>query len=335
MSAGHGPNLGNGYVKYVVIDQTGQEQPPVVFPATIARAQHTTDGALRQTLTVTVGEQDWWTGDDTRMSSTPLTLLSQERLTDPVFIPALLLGALARMPRVQGAAPSACVTGLPATWSQERSKMQHMGDRVASAGYPYRSIHVIAEPVGLVYAEWLDTNGRIVGDSALECGRIGVIDLGHLTVDLAIIEHGKPVSESLDTYQLGTAHPLRQIRGRLSAQFDLDLTLHQADQAVQQERLRVAGTYRPLPDGWDQPLLTNAEAIVSRLVGTWGTGGNLDAILIGGGGAAQERIVTAIIDQFPHAQVVPDPQTAIARGYARLARRIALAQSQIQTGGAA
>ncbi len=326
-TAGHGPNLGNGYVKYVVIDQDGQEQPPIVFPSTIAPAQQTTEGALRQALTVTVGNQAWWVGEDTCLSSTPLTFLSQDRLTDPVFIPALLLGALARLPRLTGSAVGACVTGLPATWSQEREKMLQMGDRIRSTGHPYTSLHVIAEPIGMVYAEWLDTHGQVVGDSALEHGSIGVIDLGHLTVDIAVVKRGKIVSDSLDTFPLGTAHPLKPIRARLSAHFALDLTLHDADEVIQRETIRVYGAPQPLPTGWDRPLLTNATAVTQRLVEAWGRGTQFDAILIGGGGAAQERIVTTIIRAFPHAQVVQHPQTAIARGYARLARRIVLAKA--------
>lgn len=31
--AGHGPNLGHGYLKYILIDDQGIELPPVIFPA--------------------------------------------------------------------------------------------------------------------------------------------------------------------------------------------------------------------------------------------------------------------------------------------------------------
>ena len=37
MSAGHGPNLGHGYVKYIIIDGHGRELAPIIFPAQIAR----------------------------------------------------------------------------------------------------------------------------------------------------------------------------------------------------------------------------------------------------------------------------------------------------------
>ncbi|NJO83639.1 MAG: hypothetical protein HC828_13095 [Blastochloris sp.] len=55
---------------------------------------------------------------------------------------------------------------------------------------------------------------------------------------------------------------------------------------------------------------------------TWGSGAQFDAILIGGGGAEVEPLVAAIQKRFAHAHAVAQPQTAIARGYARLARRL-------------
>ena len=38
MIAGHGPNIGHGNVKYVIIGKDGIEIAPIVFPAMIARA---------------------------------------------------------------------------------------------------------------------------------------------------------------------------------------------------------------------------------------------------------------------------------------------------------
>ena len=49
----------------------------------------------------------------------------------------------------------------------------------------------------------------------------------------------------------------------------------------------------------------------------------LDTILIGGGGAELAPLVEAIQRRFVHAWPVERPQLAIARGYARLARRYA------------
>lgn len=323
MGAGHGPNLGHGFVKYIVIDERGAELPAVVFPAVIARAGRQVSGALVHTASIEAAGDCWWVGEDALRSPNPLTMLAQERLSDPAFIPALLRAALARFGPLNGSAAGACVTGLPATWAADPAKAHQLGDRLRDATGQYRSIRVIAEPLGLVYSALLDGQGEVVGDPALSAGMIAVADLGHHTVDTAVIRQLAPLPSGLNTFTLGTARPLREIRARLSATFERELTLYETDLAVRAGTLSAAGRERPLPSAWDQPLRENGAAIAARLVEEWGSGAQFDAILLGGGGAAEPRLVAAIQDRFPHATVVDRPQTAIARGYARLARRLA------------
>jgi hypothetical protein len=318
--AGHGPNIGHGYVKYVIIDGSGQELTPVVFPAQIARASAAVAGALATAPTVELGGAAWWTGDDAAIGA-PLTMLAQDRLTHPVFIPALVAGALERLGRLNGSASGACVTGLPATWSQDLVKAQALGQRLRAA-YPYDRVRVIAEPLGLAYAAALDNHGAVAGDRAIVDGRIGVIDLGHLTVDVAELHRLAVVADSYDTWQLGTAGPLRTIRAQLGAATERELSLAETDMATRAGGVRVAGRLQALPAGWDRPLLERAEEVVGRLRERWGSGAGLDLILVGGGGAEVPSLAAAIGAAYPHAVIVDRPQTAIARGYARLARRL-------------
>jgi len=321
MPAGHGPNLGHGYVKYVVIDQHGAELPPVVFPAQIARAGRQVTGALGNAPIVDIGGGRWWVGEHADLDRAPLTLLAQERLQDPAFIPALLRGALDRFGTLNGSATGPCVTGLPATWAADLGMARQLGQRLREA-WGYSQIKVIPEPLGLVYAALLDNDGQIVGDSALASGRVGVVDLGHLTIDIAVLRGGVPEKDSLDTWQLGTKVPLVTIRGKLAAQTGRELTIVEADHAVRARAIRVAGQVQPLQKGWDRPLIEHGPKIAAKLVEAWGNGASLDAILVGGGGAESEPLAAAIRQRFPHAQIVDEPQTAIARGYARLARRM-------------
>ncbi|NTV61916.1 MAG: ParM/StbA family protein [Oscillochloris sp.] len=323
MTAGHGPNLGHGYVKYVVIDSQGNELPPVIFPAVTARAGRRVSGALVQVETVDAGGERWWVGEEALLSPSPLTLLAQERLSDPIFIPTLLRAALRRLGNLNGNAAGYAVTGLPATWAANPEKARQLGDRLRAATSQYAGIRVIAEPLGLVYSALLDTHGEILGDSALSSGTIAVVDLGHHTLDTAVISRLTPVPSSLNTFTLGTARPLREIRAQLSATFERELTLYETDLAVRAGALSIAGQPCPLPYDWDRPLRENGAAVVARLVEEWGSGAQFDAILLGGGGAEEPRLTEAITARFPHAVTVERPQTAIARGYAKLARRLA------------
>ncbi len=320
MIPGHGPNIGHGYVKYIIIDAQGVELAPIVFPAQIARASAAVAGALASAPTVVIGDDAWWTGDDAALGA-PRTMLAQDRLADPVFIPALVAGALERFGRLNGAASGACVTGLPATWSEDLPMAQALGARLRAGGV-YDRVRVIAEPLGLAYAAALDNHGQVAGDRAILDGRVGVVDLGHLTVDVAELLRLAVARGSYDTWQLGTAGPLRQIRAQLGAATERELSLAETDRAVRAGGVRVAGRLQELPDGWDRPLIERGEEVVARLREQWGRGGSLDAILVGGGGAELPQLAEAIRRAYPHAVVVDRPQTAIARGYARLARRL-------------
>ncbi len=323
MLAGHGVNIGHGYVKYVVIGLDGAELPPVVFPAMVALARRLASGAIAKAAAVRAGGAEWWVGEDALLSSAPLTSLTQERLEDIAYIPALAKAATQRFGEMNGAAAGYCVTGLPATWAADRAKALTLGARLREAYPLYASIRVIPEPLGLVYAALLDNDGSVVGDTALQAGHVAVVDIGFHTVDVASIRRLVPVPSGLDTYALGTARPLREIRAKLAAHFERELSLYEVDQAVQAGRLVVAGAPRALPPGWDRPLTQHADALVARMGEAWGSGSQFDAILIGGGGASLQPLVAAIQARWRHARVVAEPQLAIARGYARLARRLA------------
>lgn len=183
-SAGHGPNIGHGYVKYVVIDKEGNELPPVVFPAMISRAGRSVAGAIARVDTVSAGGTQWWTGEDALLAPSPLTILAQERLSDTAFVPALLRSALQRLGNLNGASSGVCVTGLPATWAADAEKARALGAHLRDA---YSGIRVIPEPLGLVYAEALDNHGQVAGDPALLEGQVAVVDLGHHTVEVAVL----------------------------------------------------------------------------------------------------------------------------------------------------
>jgi hypothetical protein len=318
----HGPNIGNGFVKYIAIDATGKELPPIVFPALIAPAQRSVVGALSQVQPVTVGTQSWWVGEDALLDEAPRSLLGQERLHDPTFIPALLRCALLELDSCGGLEEGICVTGLPATWAQDATKAKLLGERLRAAAPPYTRIRVIPEPLGMIYAVVLDTLGQIAGDDALLRGHVAVTDGGHGTLDLAIVKQLTPLANGLRTWQLGTSRPLGHIQAHLGAVFDREFSLHEVDAAVRQGSVVVAGRRRPLPDHWDRPLIENGQAIASRLTEALGSGAQFDGILLGGGFALEPRLTAPILAQFAHAQIVDQPQLAIARGYARLARRL-------------
>ncbi len=326
--AGLGINPGHGYVKVVLIADN-QEPTVLTMPAIISQAQQQLVGAIRHIKNVGFGNDDWWVGDDALIGQRSRTALNQDRIRDPVFIPVLVRGAIQRLdqnghglPIEDLAAEAFCVSGLPATWSVDRDLAHALVQRLRAAA-KLGKVKVIAEPLGLLYAALLDNNGEIAGDEVLQGGKVAVVDLGHHTVDVAVMQRMVPEPDSLATYQLGTSRPLHILQQRLAAAFDLELPLYRVDQAVRTGVLRAGGVDEPLPHGWEQLLADNGRTIVAKLVEAWGSGRQFDTILIGGGGAEVPAIVDAIRSRFRQAQVIPNGQIAVALGYARLARLLA------------
>jgi hypothetical protein len=318
----HGVNIGHGYVKSALVSQADAQVETVVFPALIARAPRTLEGALRHIARVEVGGLHFVVGEDAQTARMAQTYLSHQRLSDSHFIPALLRGALERL-EYAGDRHGYCVTGLPASWALQPALCRQLAERLREGTALYTKVRVIPEPLGLVYAMLLNSAGEIIGDPTLSSGRVLVVDLGYHTVDVAILDQLFPVRERLRTAELGLAHALGEIQQQLSAVFGRPYSLFEVDQAVRTGVVKVAGELRPLPQGWDRPLLVLADQVAAALVEAAGSAAQYDAVLLGGGGAEQERLAAAITRRFAHAQVVAGAQTAIARGYAALAMRYA------------
>ncbi|NJL06781.1 MAG: ParM/StbA family protein, partial [Chloroflexaceae bacterium] len=307
----HGINLGHGFVKAIILDRYGRETPPLIFPAVVAPAPALVVGALATLPRVVIDRQPYLVGDAAQGATNPRTDLSQQRMANPVILPALMQHIVHQRP-INGER-AICVTGLPATWAQDRGKAQLLGERIRSQATHYTTIQVIPEPLGVVYAQLLDRDGHVIADHPWAYGRIGVIDLGHHTVDIAVVDRLHPLADQLQTYSLGTARVLTFIQQCCAAQFDCDLSRHATDHIVRAGQITHAGQNHPLPDTCLQHLAELGTSLTARLIDRWGSGQQLDAILLGGGGAALAPLTDAIQQRFPHAQVVPDPQLAVAR----------------------
>lgn len=331
---GLGINPGHGFVKIVLLTD-GPNPQTITIPALVGQAQRQLVGAIKRVPTVDIAGGHWWVGEDALISKAPRTALNQDRIRDMVFIPALVKGALAQI-QGNGQLPAAlladaqCVTGLPATWALERDLAAALVQRLRSAAH-LGSIKVIAEPLGLLYAALLDDQGEVVGDARFQQGRVAVIDVGHHTVDVAVLQRLVPEPESLVTFQLGTARPLHTIQQRLAALYEVELPLYAVDTVVRTRQLVLAGATVALPSDWDAPLQQHGETIAAKLVEAFGSGRQFDAILIGGGGEQLPQLVAAIQVKFPHARPSGYGQIGVALGYARLARRLGKQREQHAT----
>jgi hypothetical protein len=319
-----GINPGNGHYKLVVIDSTGKEIVSTVFPSMLAEAGAGVAGTMAAAKTVQWQGKAYWFGSPSAEFGHPLTGTSDVRLEDPVFLPALTRAAFAEA-GLNGATHGYCVTGLPALQAGQEGKAAAIVQRLREAtgdAFPGGKMEVLAEPVGMYMAAALNDNGEVADDRIVE-GRVGLLDLGWRTADIGIVFKRRTEQQTLDTWSLGVIEPMKALRSSLAATFGVDLTLLETDRVAQQGHIDLAGEQIALPDGWDAPFIENGRLLASRLAERWETGRQFAAILVGGGGASIPQITDQIRERFPQARIIilDNPQMAIARGYARWARR--------------
>ncbi len=161
--SGHGVNPGHGYTKYVEVKGDG-ESSAIVFPSLIAPAGERVPGALRTIEPVHIGEQKWWVGEDALFTANPRSDLSQSRLDDPVFIPALVRKAWQKL-TYDNAPRGYYVSGLPADWAADMEQCKRLAKCLRYAGvHKDDRIRIIAEPLGLIYSLLLDQHGGRTDD---------------------------------------------------------------------------------------------------------------------------------------------------------------------------
>jgi hypothetical protein len=102
----------------------------------------------------------------------------------------------------------------------------------------------------------------------------------------------------------------------------LTLSLHQADELLRTRRPRLYTAQGEVDLGplVDQARDATAAAVVTFVERQWGNGRQFSHLLFTGGGA--EALRRALLAQYPHGVVLPDPVTANALGLARYAVRV-------------
>ena len=221
------------------------------------------------------------------------------------------------------------VTGLPASWIDIPGHQTLLGKRLRAGAPGITRMRSIAEPLAILYSLALNGNGEEI-NPALMTGRYGFVDMGFLTVDADEVFNMRPQDDGRDTWDLGAVGPVGQIRRMLSAHFDSPFEPFEIELAIRTGKIKVGGKLRDLPNHWDEPLNRQGRTIRDRLVHKWRSGNQFDAIFLGGGWAAEERIVAPILTTFGNAQSVMRSQISIARGYAYLARRQAAEEAARQ-----
>jgi hypothetical protein len=215
------------------------------------------------------------------------------------------------------------VTGLPAT-QVNNPNAAALVERLRSV-MPWLAansgrILVTAEPLGALFAQLLNNEGEVVGDEALNQGRVAMLDLGLGTCDAGIVEGMQALGPNFTTWdELGVGKALHLLRSKWSSQLEMPLSMLQVDQAIRNGGMNFDGGWWSIPNDWTSEFVRLGEEVIARLREVWGAGKDINVMIAAGGGAAIPPLIETIQQAYPRLRVAEDPQYEISLGYARRA----------------
>ncbi|MEW6547045.1 MAG: ParM/StbA family protein [Bacillota bacterium] len=328
MSQVLGLDLGYGFVK-VTDGERGYVFPSVVgegHTKPIFRADSQQPSALNH-LRVGLGDRVFFVGKAAiRHSRLPFRDLSPTRAERGDFEVLLLAGlslfcggTANRLQVVTGVPPGQMHLApvLSGTLRQQRRLTLYDRDQPREVEIEVERIEIVPQPLGTFWSRALDPWGQPV-EGKWE-GRIGVLDVGFRTTDLAAVEDGEFIPEKSRTIAVGLAAAYAEIANHLLTRYGLERENHALDEAVITGRIRVAGREVDITDIRNQVFKELAAKVLVELHSTWRVL-EFDRLLVSGGGG--QALSNYLLPHLSHAELVPDPVTANCKGYLAWARRL-------------
>ncbi|RKY05051.1 MAG: hypothetical protein DRP56_09345 [Planctomycetota bacterium] len=316
-------DIGYGYTKA----QSSQGHQ-TIFPSIIGPAKEIT---FRPDLTSKNGSQvytlqgsGYWAGQYAQLQAKqPLSPLARER--SDIIQEVLIAAAL---DRVQAVGTVNVVTGLPVSWFKDREQLEQRIRKMPAvmvdgqrAGWVIGEVAVIPQPWGSLLNEVLDRNGQIPKDkNLLAKGRIGVIDIGTFTTDYVLSDAMRYIAKGCGSVTSAMSKVQEHIGAAILSEHGLDLSNHQVALAIMADGFRVRGQAKDISP-YLMPAIDESwmpMKIMCREL--WGNGGDIDTIIITGGGTPVFK--SLIRELYPQARViVGDPVFGNVGGYLKQGRR--------------
>lgn len=302
-----GLTAGNGYIKAASGDKT------IVFPAVAAPYLQYEENVQ----TVVIGGTHWLVGDDalTYARSRIVAHQDKDRYKSDAFV-AMLRYAIQSVAR--DSTDLSLVAGMPLFWYQDSSNRGILEHAIRQAIAPVSNIRIsiVPEATGIYYQYAFenpqDLPRRIEGE-------IGVIDIGWRDVNIMWFSNGKPAGG--ESIAGGIRIGLLDVQRRLGQEpYCLELNLHETDRVLRSGGVWVNGEYYAFGREMYDRLHVNLETAISVAQNKFpNQGRTLRLLLVGGGGAY--AWYQSLVEIWPQAVMVKDPQLAGAIGFRFLAEQ--------------
>jgi hypothetical protein len=308
----------------------GRTEPDMLSVRGITR----TRTRFKRPIKVQFGPRIYLVGEGVEYETEPIHRIDLRRLSQGPEAQALFYAAVGSIlppgetkAKIQVGLPVEVMISKPAAvemMNQMRSWM--VGEHrfsVDDAEYHLIVEEVLGSPQGAAaYFDWLlDDKGKLARDQSVLYNLAGVCDIGFRTVNFFVVSHGEVIKKFTGGNDLGVKTAAETLVTLVKERYGIELSLPRADGFLREptKKLTVFGKEVSLQDLVTEALDGTFSRIISYMDRLWGMGEEFSPLLLCGGGA--KLFEASILGHYPHAQVLPDPIFANARGLTKIAAR--------------
>ncbi|MCR4430952.1 MAG: ParM/StbA family protein [Tepidanaerobacteraceae bacterium] len=187
-----------------------------------------------------------------------------------------------------------------------------------------KEVEIVPQPLGTY---WSLFSGPMGLDAAAPAeGRIGIVDIGFRTTDLAALEDSEFIPEKSKSLTVGLATAYSEIGLSIAARYGLEKESYSLDGIVIKRRINMAGESIDITDIVSEAFEKLATNILVEVNSQWRLS-DFDSIILSGGGG--QAISQYLLPRISHAKLAADPITANCRGYLAWANRLWNSPSRI------
>jgi plasmid segregation protein ParM len=315
-----GIDVGYGYTK-IVADSGGQQPDQLIMPSVAGSGIDVSpdiDGLLQiNRQAVEIDGNTVLVGDSALKHSARIFNAREKNWLSSVAYKALLKTALSHL--ITENVNLIVVSGLPVKFFKtDKSKLVNLIKRMTGELAIYAKVRVIPQPLGTLFNLLFDDSG-MVQDGRLTTSRVGVIDIGFHTTDIITIDNLELVEKQTASFENGVAGTLEALANQIEKDYDFRPDLHKVEEAIRTGCIRAFGQEQIISDIAKSKLVELATDIEARAKTVWKSAGDLDFVVITGGGAA---LLRDYLHLYAHAVIMEGAQFANAIGYYKFAQRL-------------
>jgi len=319
----YGVDIGYGFTKVAAAGRA-----PVVIPSIVGSNEelsYRSDiGDRIRIIPLSLNGHSYLVGEAAKRFSRHRYRIFDSTWAESPYYLLLFVSAVTRIDK-SACEPAAVVTGLPVShYTQERVRqVQDLLGRAhevrVSSGetlVKVEKIKVIPQPFGSFFDLILNAEGKLKDPDKIR-ERVGIIDIGFQTTDLALATP-QFIESSSGSLDVGVRSIADQLSRDLSRKYSITLDTTEAEEVLRHKSVRIFGESVDLSEMIEERTREVAELILSYSHSLWGRGERLNRLILAGGGANTLR---SYFSTYPNLHVPEEPSLSNVRGYLKLARK--------------